>query len=140
MTESKDNSLVVFTFLGQTMHRLPMMVGGVLLLEGVAIFVGWETPLICSIPAVFGIVLVMMGFLTQAHPKRSHVWMRVAVVAGLLTFLSGGLSFRGFVLGKFEAPTWMQFSMLILGGFYTFACIRSFIFARKAGDSEAQNS
>jgi hypothetical protein len=87
------------------------------------------------IPAFFGLPLVATGLMAERQPDRSHFWMHIAVVFGLLTFLGGGMGVKGLIDGDLSASTWAQLLMLVIGGVHTFACIRSFTFARKAREA-----
>lgn len=125
-----------FTFLGQTVPRLTMLVGGALVLEGVGFYLGTGmTSFTLMIPAFFGLPLIAMSIMATRQPERSHFWMHIAVVFGLLTFLGGGMGLQGLVTGDLSASTVAQLLMLVMGGVYTFACIRSFTHARKAREA-----
>ena len=45
------------------------------------------------------------------------------------------MAIKGFIDGDLTASTWAQLIMMVMGGVYTFACIRSFTFARKAREA-----
>jgi len=125
-----------FTFLGQTIPRLTLLVGSALLIEGIGFYLGTGMSNMTSlIPAFFGIPLIAMSIMATRQPERSHHWMHIAVVFGLLTFLRGGMAIKGFIDGDLTASTWAQLIMMVMGGVYTFACIRSFTFARKAREA-----
>ena len=66
--------------------------------------------------------------------------MHIAVVFGLLTFLGGLMGVKGVVSNDFSASTVAQLLMIVMGGVYTFACIRSFTHARKAREAAAVES
>ena len=88
------------------------------------------------IPAAFGVVLVLAGWLARDEGKRMHA-MHAAVVVALLGFLG---SFRGLLgLGKVFDGTAVRpaaivaqtiMALLTLG--YIVVAVRSFIQARKA--------
>ena len=125
-----------FTFLGQTIPRLTLLVGSALLIEGIGFYLGTGMSSMTSlIPAFFGIPLIAMSIMATRQPERSHHWMHIAVVFGLLTFLGGGMAIKGLIDGDLTASTWAQLIMMVMGGVYTFACIRSFTFARKAREA-----
>lgn len=130
-----------FKFFGQDMPRLTLLVGGALIVEGLGFYLGTGMTSITSmIPAFFGIPLIAMGLMATRQPERSHFWMHIAVVFGLLTFLGGGMGIKGLVSSDLSASTWAQLLMLAMGGVYTFACIRSFTHARKARESTEAES
>jgi hypothetical protein len=107
-----------------------------LVLEGVGFYLGTGmTSFTSLIPAFFGLPLIAMSIMATRQPERSHFWMHIAVVFGLLTFLGGGMGLQGLVTGDLSASTVAQLLMLVMGGVYTFACIRSFTHARKAREA-----
>jgi len=130
-----------FTFLGQNIPRLTLLVGGALVVEGLGFYLGTGmTSFTSMIPAFFGIPLIAMALMATRQPERSHFWMHIAVVFGLLTFLGGGMGVKGLVSSDLSASTLAQLLMLVIGGVYTFACIRSFTHARKAREAAEAES
>ena len=130
-----------FTFLGQTIPRLTLLVGGALMVEGIGFYLGTGmTSMTSLIPAFFGIPLIAMSLMATRQPERSHFWMHIAVVFGLLTFLGGLMGVKGLVSNDLSASTVAQLLMNVIGGVYTFACIRSFTYARKAREAAAAES
>tara|TARA_B110000444_G_scaffold252130_1_gene280989 strand:+ start:10130 stop:10531 length:402 start_codon:yes stop_codon:yes gene_type:complete len=130
-----------FTFLGQNIPRLTLLVGGALVVEGIGFYFGTGMSSMTSlIPAFFGIPLIAMSIMATRQPERSHFWMHIAVVFGLLTFLGGAMGMKGLLSADFSASTIAQLLMLVMGGVYTFACIRSFTYARKAREAAEANS
>tara|TARA_B100001094_G_scaffold332560_1_gene405176 strand:- start:892 stop:1344 length:453 start_codon:yes stop_codon:yes gene_type:complete len=130
-----------FTFLGQTIPRLTLLVGGALVVEGLGFYLGTGmTSMTSLIPAFFGIPLIAMSVMATRQPERAHFWMHIAVVFGLLTFLGGLMGIRGLVTNDLSASTIAQLLMIVIGGVYTFACIRSFTHARKAREAAAAES
>ena len=130
-----------FKFFGQDIPRLTLLVGGALVVEGLGFYLGTGMTSITSmIPAFFGIPLIAMGIMATRQPERSHFWMHIAVVFGLLTFLGGGMGVKGLLSSDLSASTWAQLLMLVIGGVYTFACIRSFTHARKAREAAEEES
>ena len=130
-----------FTFLGQTIPRLTLLVGGALVVEGIGFYLGTGlTSMTSLIPAFFGIPLIAMSIMATRQPEKSHFWMHIAVVFGLLTFLGGLMGIKGLVSNDLSASTVAQLLMIVMGGVYTFACIRSFTHARKAREAAAAES
>ena len=130
-----------FTFLGQTIPRLTLLVGGALVVEGIGFYLGTGlTSMTSLIPAFFGIPLIAMSIMATRQPEKSHFWMHIAVVFGLLTFLGGLMGVKGLVSNDLSASTVAQLLMIVMGGVYTFACIRSFTHARKAREAAAAES
>ncbi len=139
--ESLSECMSEFTFFGQNIPRLTLLVGGALVVEGLGFYLGTGmTSMTSMIPAFFGLPLIAMGIMATRQPERSHFWMHIAVVFGLLTFLGGGMSVKGLLSSDYSASVMAQLLMLIMGGVYTFACIRSFTFARKAREAAAAES
>ena len=130
-----------FTFLGQSIPRLTLLVGGALVVEGLGFYVGTGmTSWTSLIPGIFGIPLIAMSIMATRQPERAHFWMHIAVVFGLLTFLGGLMGVKGLVSNDLTASTVAQLLMIVIGGVYTFACIRSFTYARKAREAAAAES
>ena len=130
-----------FTFIGQTIPRVTLLVGGALVVEGIGFYLGTGmTSMTSLIPAFFGIPLIAMSIMATRQPERSHFWMHIAVVFGLLTFLGGLMGVKGLVSNDLSASTVAQLLMIVMGGVYTFACIRSFTHARKAREAAAVES
>ena len=130
-----------FTFLGQTIPRLTLLVGGALVVEGLGFYVGTGmTSWTSLIPGITGILLIAMSIMATRQPERAHFWMHIAVVFGLLTFLGGLMGVKGLVSNDLSASTVAQLLMIVIGGVYTFACIRSFTYARKAREAAAAES
>ncbi len=130
-----------FTFLGQSIPRLTLLVGGALVVEGLGFYVGTGmTSWTSLIPGIPGILLIAMSIMATRQPERAHFWMHIAVVFGLLTFLGGLMGVKGLVSNDLTASTVAQLLMIVIGGVYTFACIRSFTYARKAREAAAAES
>ena len=89
------------------------------------------------IPAAFGVVLALAGWVAKEERRRKHA-MHVAVAIALLGFLG---SVRGLVqigdafAGTAERPAAVisQSIMAILTGVYLVMAIRSFMAARRPG-------
>ena len=97
---------------------------------------GAESPT-ALIPAAFGLILAVVGFLARDHARRK-LMMHIAVVVGLLGFLGSvrGLAKIGAVIAgdAVERPAAVvsQSIMAVLCLVFTFLCVRSFINARRA--------
>jgi hypothetical protein len=89
------------------------------------------------IPAFFGVVLVMLGWLATNERYRKHA-MHVAAMVGLLGFLGtvGGLAGLLALLsgGEVQRPAAVvaQSLMAILMAIFVGLCVRSFVAARRA--------
>ena len=105
-----------FTFLGQTIPRLTLLVGGALVVEGIGFYLGTGmTSMTSLIPAFFGIPLIAMSIMATRQPEKSHFWMHIAVVFGLLTFLGGLMGIKGLVSNDLSASTIAQLLMIVMG-------------------------
>lgn len=122
------------------MHKLTILFGILLIVLGVACFVatGGTAPT-ALIPASFGLVIAILGFLANSEDaKRRMLCMHIAVTVGLLGFLATipaifqtiRLS-RGAVYARpvaIEEKAAMSLLCLLFVSF----CVRSFIQARRA--------
>ena len=123
-----------FRFLGLTIVK--MTIGyGLLLIGWGALFSIGSKSFTSWIPAFMGIPILTAGLLSAKLPARRKLIMHIAVVFGLLAFLGGFRFFSGFGSegGLFAKPkaASSQLMLLITGGIYTLACVKSFIWARK---------
>lgn len=124
------------------MAKMTMTFGALLILLG---FIGYEAPGIHSltalIPAGFGLVLVVLGFLARTpNQKRRMIVMHIAVTVGLIGFLGTVTGIYHFIRmetghvvalpAMAEAQALMSLMMLC----YVLLCVRSFIQARRARD------
>ncbi|MBD50987.1 MAG: hypothetical protein CMB08_03580 [Euryarchaeota archaeon] len=127
-----------FKFLNQSMPRLTIIVGSLLILEGIMFyFITGMTSFTALIPSFFGLPLAIVGYMAQIQPEKNHFWMHIAVSFGLLTFLGGGMAIKGVIDSDFSASTMAQLIMLTVGGIYTYSCVQSFIHTRKSRDSQS---
>jgi multisubunit Na+/H+ antiporter MnhF subunit len=120
------------------MTTTTVVTGALLIVLGLVGFVGTgsEHPT-ALIPAAFGILLVVCGFVAKA-PERRKLWMHIAVTVGLLGFLGtiSGLvkviqMAGGATIARPEAAE-SQAAMAFICGIFVAICINSFIKARKA--------
>ena len=132
-----ENMESEFKFLNQSMPRLTIIVGSLLILEGIFFyFITGMTSFTALIPSFFGLPLATVGYMAQIQPEKNHFWMHIAVSFGLLTFLGGGMAIKGVIDSDFSASTLAQLIMLTVGGIYTYSCVQSFIHTRKSRDSQ----
>ena len=95
-----------FKFLNQSMPKLTIIVGSLLILEGILFYFGTGmTSFTSLIPSFFGLPLVLVGYMAQIQPEKNHFWMHIAVSFGLLTFLGGGMAIKGVIDSDFSAST-----------------------------------
>lgn len=130
-----------FRFAGMNMSTATLGYGIFLVVWG-AIFSIGSTSMTSWIPSMVGAPILIAGILTRAVPSKHKVWMHIAVVFGLLCFLGGfrffaAMGSEGGLFGNVKAAT-SQLMLMVTGGVYTFACVRSFIWARKAREAAAE--
>jgi hypothetical protein len=117
--------------------NLTIVFGVVLIVLGLG---GWfgsgGASMTALIPAAFGIVLAILGFIARNEKARKHA-MHAAVIIGLLAFLG---SARGLVQlpalisgGEVARPAAViaQSVMAVLMGIFVALCVKSFIDARR---------
>ena len=131
-----------FTVMGKTMEQITIFYGAFLIVWAVLVSLISQSGSATSlIPALFGLPIAAMGFLTIRMPEKTKLFMHIAVTLGLIVCL-GGLDFlRG--IGSEGGPfsnQWAGLSKLVMavtGAGYVYLCVKSFIFARKMRESAA---
>ena len=123
-----------FRFMGTTVESLTVGYGILLIAWGAIFSIGSES-VTSWIPAMIGAPILISGALARALPQKRKIWMHIAVLFGLLAFLGGFRFFaamgkEGGLFGNPKAAS-SQLMLLITGGIYTLACVKSFIWARK---------
>ena len=122
-----------YTVLGFEIPQLTQIVGGALVLEGVGFYVGTGMEHMTSlIPGFIGLPLLLLGIMAGRMPERRKLLMHIAVTFGLICALGGLMGISSLVQGDMGGSTYAQLIMLVVGSVYTFACVQSFIHARKA--------
>lgn len=125
-----------YTFLGFEIPRLTQIIGGALVLEGLGFYVGTGMEHTTSlIPSFVGLPLVLLGIMAGRMPERRKLLMHIAVLFGLICALGGLMGISSLIQGDMGGSTYAQLIMLVIGSVYTFACVQSFIHARKARDA-----
>ena len=132
-----------FKFAGMTIPKFAIFYGGFLIAWATAISVGVGSKSITSwIPAMLGAPILVSGFLAQKKPSQRKLWMHIAVLFGLFAFFGGIRFFQVMLADKdpFAKPAAgaSQLMLFITGGIFTFACVKSFIWARKNPPTEIQ--
>ena len=135
MTENSD-----FRFLGLTIPTTTIAYGLWLIIWGAVFSIGSRS-VTSWIPSMIGAPILIAGVLSVLKPGARKVWMHIAVVFGLLCFLGGfrffaGLGSEAGLFGRPKAAI-SQLMLLLTGGVYTWACVRSFIWARKQREAAA---
>ena len=110
------------------------MIFGVFLIIWATIF-SVDSKSITWIPAMLGAPILVSGALGSFFSCTKKIWMHIAVLFGLFAFLGGFRFFKGLgsEAGLFANPkaAYSQLMLLVLGGLYTFSCVKSFLWARK---------
>lgn len=97
------------------------------------------------IPALVGIPLVVLGWLSERTPTKRKLLMHIAVTVGLLGALASivPIILQLSKLAKGEALDPVRagsvFSMAILCTAYVFLCVKSFINARKSSQAASHD-
>jgi hypothetical protein len=126
--------------------QLTIVFGGLLIALGlvpyfaaVAGMLGSRASVTALIPAVAGVLLVLLGALARRPGARKHAMHGAAMVA-LLGFLApvgrlAGVAAKGTL--SLNAAVVSQVLMAVLCGVFLVLCVRSFIAARRARDGVA---
>jgi hypothetical protein len=120
------------------MAQTAIWFGLALILLGVGSYTatGAESPT-ALIPAVFGILLSLLGFLAR-NPARRKLMMHIAAAVGVLGFFGSARGLAGLltiISGEEVArPTavFAQSAMALLCLAFIFLCVRSFVNARRS--------
>ena len=98
-------------------------------------FVGYfltQVSVTALIPAFFGIVLLVLGFLARAEPMRKHA-MHAASAVGLIGFIGALLSLlRGPLEARPALANISQIAMAVITAVFVVLCVKSFRDARRA--------
>ena len=109
--------------------RILVFIGGIGYLYG---YMNQKVSITALIPAFFGLVLLVLGYVARAKDSlRKHI-MHVAVIVALLGFIASA----GRLLSKFSelslSPAVIsQIAMAVTCLLFVVLCIRSFVNARK---------
>ena len=120
-----------FTFLGQSAEKITAVIGIILLVWGIFVSSVSESQSFTSyIPSLLGLPLFLCGLLAILFENKRSLFMHIAVIFGLVTFLGGADVFRSITSDTFLTKSfWADLSKLLLlicGGFHTYICVQSF--------------
>jgi drug/metabolite transporter (DMT)-like permease len=88
------------------------------------------------IPAVFGLILAILGFIAKSRENLRKHLMHAAVVIGLLGFLmTAGRLLMNLSKLAFNPATIAQISMSVICLIFVILCIKSFVDARRSSTS-----
>ena len=124
-----------FQFLGNTIENLSIKYGIFLVAWSAGItWMSASDSVTSWIPAMLGFPVFLFGWLSRVRPEKKKLFMHLAVLFGLLIFLSGLDFIRSLAseLGAFSNPYAGSSKLLLLlsGGLFCFICVKSFRFAR----------
>ncbi len=115
------------------MASTTILVGVLLTLLGLGgYFVTGTNSVTALIPAIFGLLLIVLGFVAQSESARKHAMHGAAMVGliGLITAI-GSLLMTPSDMRPAQA-LYAEIAMAVLTGIFLVMCVRSFIAARKA--------
>ena len=131
--ENQNNT--EFKIVGLSMEKFSIYYGLFLILWGVIVsFISGSSSMTSYIPSILGVPILIFSYLSIKFASKKKMFMHIVVLFGLIIFL-GGLDFirslvNGNAFGNFYADL-SKIMMLITGLFFTYQCIKSFIYARK---------
>ena len=115
--------------------KISKISGGILTAWGVVAYLLTMTSITAMIPAFMGAPILLMGFLAEMNPEKRKLFMHISVTFGLLAAL-GGLNILTMLSGPYDLAFASHAVLLLVGGVYTFICVKSFIWIRKQQDAE----
>ena len=124
-----------FSVAGQSMPKLTIYYGSMLVLWGIAVSILSNSGSVTSLfPSFLGLGVLVPGILAQNNPEKKKFWMHIAVVFGLLCAL-GGTRFFMVMSDGINYASGSMLMLLITGSIYTYFCVQSFIYARKNAEA-----
>ena len=131
----ENNNNNEFKVLGQSMEHIAVYYGSFLIIWGISIsFISNSSSLTSLIPSFFGLPILIFSILAIKFHQKKKLFMHIVVSFGLLVFIGGLDVSRGLLKGNLFENFYADLSkimMLVTGLFFTFLCVKSFIFARK---------
>jgi hypothetical protein len=109
------------------MALVTIVIGVLLTLLGVGTYTNSLTALI---PAVFGVVLIVLGALSFKATRRKHT-MHAAVMVGLIGFVMPAWRLIGHFKDESGAAAGAQLAMALICALFVGLCVNSFIHARR---------
>ena len=124
-----------FQCCNMSVPKISKIAGGILTGWGVVAYLLTMTSITAMIPAFMGAPILLMGFLAETNPEKRKLFMHISVTFGLLAAL-GGLRILTMLSGPYDLAFASHAVLLLVGGVYTFICVKSFIHVRKQQDAE----
>ena len=124
-----------FQCCNMSVPKISKIAGGILTAWGVVAYLLTMTSITAMIPAFMGAPILLMGFLAEKNPEKRKLFMHISVTFGLLAAL-GGLRILTMLSDPYDLAFASHAVLLLVGGVYTFICVKSFIWIRKQQDTE----
>ncbi|MDC0555796.1 hypothetical protein OAO74_03930 [Euryarchaeota archaeon] len=123
-----------FRFLGLTIPNLAMLLGSILILWGFFSYIASDSGSITAlIPSIFGVPLLILGFLSIRNESNKHHYMHASMIVALISVLAG---FRIFQIEDASNLTLAShLILLVVGIIFMVGGILSFRHARKLRES-----
>ena len=135
MNIDSNQNLTEFKVLGLKMEVFSMIYGFFLILWGTMIsLISGSDSFTSYIPSILGIPILIFAYLSIKFASKKKMFMHIVVLLGLIIFLGGLDLIRSILIGNIFGNFWADISklmILITGFFFTYQCIKSFIYARK---------
>jgi uncharacterized membrane protein len=114
------------------MASTTIVFGIVLMLLGVVGYAMTRTSMTALIPSLFGLLLVILGFLARSESLRKHA-MHAAAAVALVGCIGALIPLLRTPDGARPAiAVFSQIAMVVLTAMFVALCVRSFIAARRA--------
>ena len=130
-----ENVIKDFKVLNLTIEKFSFFYGLFLIVWGFVIsFVSGSGSFTSYIPSFLGLPIFIFSYLAMKFRSKKKIFMHIVVIFGILIFLGGVDLIRSFISGNAFNNIWADVSklmMLLTGLYFSFQCVRSFIFARK---------
>ena len=132
---NEDNLEKEFKVFNLKIEKLSLLYGIFLIIWGIIIsLISGSDSVTSYIPSFLGLPIFVFSYLAIRFNTKKKIFMHLVVIFGVIIFLGGIDLLRGFVNGSAFNNLWADTSklMMLLTGFYfSYQCIRSFIFARR---------
>ena len=132
---NEDNLEKEFKVFNLKIEKLSLLYGIFLIIWGIIIsFISGSDSVTSYIPSFLGLPIFVFSYLAMRFNTKKKIFMHIVVIFGVIIFLGGIDLLRSFVNGSAFNNLWADTSklMMLLTGFYfSYQCIRSFIFARR---------
>ena len=129
MSENTHNTQD-FRVFSLSIELLTTLYGLFMVIWGISIsLISGSSSITSMIPALIGVPLAFIGFISMIKPTFRKALMHIAVVIGIIAFLGGLDFFRGMFNNYYAGLS--KLMLLITGFVYVYFCVQSFIFVRR---------